>query len=149
MTNKYDIIMFTGLDRCGKSTTRKAFAEYTNQKFITFDRSFVDNFVFDEVFRGEPDFGEFIRVATKFAELRTTIVFLGLSYDEINKRTLATEKFEYDMVELKRVKEVYEKYLDAADDLGINIVVIDCNKKTTEQIIKETCEEFDRATRIK
>jgi len=149
MSSKYDIIMFTGLDRAGKSTTRKAFAEYTNQKFITWDRSFVDNFVFDEVFREKPDIGEFLRIATKFAELRTTIVFLGLSYDEINKRTLATENFEYDMVELKRVKEVYEKYLDIADELGIGIVVVDCNEKTTEQIIKETCEELDRPTRDK
>jgi len=135
--NRYDPIMFTGLDRCGKTTTRKLFAEYTKQKFITWDRSFVDNLVFDEVFRIKPTEKVVQDMLFKYLIINPTIIYLKLDFKEANERTFNTEGFKYKISELKKCEKVFGKYLKKAEDYGIRVELVDCNDKTPKQIVKE------------
>ena len=133
------IIFFTGLDRCGKSSTRKEFSLVTEQKYFTFDRSFVDNIVYGEIFRKIVlDEMTLESVMKRFSLLGNIyIVRLVLDFEEINKRAKETEGIGYSINELDECSKLFDKYLDIAQLYGIEVVTIDCNKKNIEKIVKE------------
>jgi thymidylate kinase len=136
------LIFFTGLDRCGKTTTRKVFATKTNEQHFTFDRSFVDNFVFDKVYRKQEYHYNELRVFfRRFAQLGDVyIVYFLLNYDEINKRAEKTENIKYEEELLKRVFETFQDYLKIASECGVKVRYVTCDNKTVSEIVDEVIE---------
>lgn len=136
---KTPIIFFSGLDRCGKSITRKKFAEETNQKFITFERSFIDNVVYNEIFRNDKlsnrEFGYLVTRMSLSGPI--IIVYLILDFKEINRRAFQTERVTYKISELKSCKKLFDKYMKKTSKLGISLIKIDCNHKSVIEIVKE------------
>jgi len=133
-------IYFTGVDRVGKSTTRKAYAMATGEGDITFDRSPVDNLVYDTIFRQahypKRNIEEYmLRLRQEF---ETYIVYLGLDFKEVNKRYKRTEGGTYDLEELRLVSALFKKLLKVASKCGVNVIYIDCNGKSVDEIVKET-----------
>lgn len=133
------IVFFSGLDRTGKTTTRKQFAVQTNQKYITFDRSPIDNIVYDEAFRGkrvsEMGLETFIKKWKSLGEVY--IVHMTLGFDEVNKRTKATEGSDYPMDELVLCSKLFEKYFKYAEHYGIKMVRVQCDEKSVDHIVNE------------
>lgn len=134
---KYSTIMFIGMDRVGKDTVRKMFAEHTSQQFITFVRSFVDNFAYDEMFRTAPTDKEIKDVMSDYFHVNPILVYLKLDFDEINRRAFNTEQIVYDIKELKDIEALFGKYLGKAEIYGFRVHLINCNDKTPEQIVEE------------
>ena len=145
MDKNTPIFFFSGLDRTGKSVTRKAFAQSTSEKYITFERSFLDNIVYDEIFRNivldEKTLRESI---SRFALLGNVyIVRLTLDFNEINRRAKRTEGIEYPLEELIRCFELFDRYFVIAESLGINIITIDCNNKSVNEIVRDIVNEIE------
>lgn len=139
------VIFFTGLDRCGKTTTRKMFAENTNQRFITFDRSPIDNLVYNEMFRDDK-FNESTlkKYLNRFLSMGNVyIVRLLLDIKEINKRAKKTEGIKYDVIELVQCSQLFDKYLCIAKNQGFNIIEIECNGKTVKKIVEEVISKIN------
>lgn len=133
------IVFFSGLDRTGKTTTRKEFARLTGEKYITFERSPIDNIVYDEYFRGIMLTGtELQDIIMRFSYLDNVyVVRLILSFDEINKRAEETEGIRYPINELEGCSELFEKYFEIAQQLGINIINVTCDGKSINEIANE------------
>ena len=135
------VIFFTGLDRCGKTSTRKLFAKMTGERHVTFDRSFLDNLVYDEVYRYTQYFSEDVkRFFAPFTQLgdATWIVYICVAYDEINRRAKETENTEYAICDLRQMEASFNKYLAIAEDLGIHCLFVTGTGKTVEEIVDET-----------
>jgi thymidylate kinase len=127
------------MDRTGKSTTRKTFAESTNQRYITFDRSFIDNLVYDEMFRNQVlnEWELFYVMARFFSLANVFLVRLNLDFKEINRRCKETEGTEYPMEELQKCSELFDKYFKEAEAFGFTTIVIECDGLTVEEIVKK------------
>ena len=133
------IIFFSGLDRTGKTTTRKQFAVQTNQKYITFDRSPIDNLVYDEAFRRKQvsEFGrrEFYEKFKRLGDVY--IVHMTLDFEEVNKRTKASEGSEYPMGELVLCNHLFNLYFEEAEQSGIKMIRVQCDNKTVDEVVNE------------
>ena len=143
-SDKYEVVMFSGLDRTGKTTVRKRFAEQTNQRYITFDRSFIDNFVFDSIFRTPPLLTERTKVINRFFAIDPIIVFFDLNVKEIIKRARETENIEYRADELKKIYKSFLIYLKMIEERGFRVIYINCNHKTVEQVTNEVVKKVKK-----
>lgn len=137
-------IFFSGLDRTGKSTARKLFSTETNQEFITFDRSPIDNCVYNEMFRKDVFSPEDLELYVKrIANLGNVyIIYLTLDYKEINRRTYETEGLTYPIQELIDCDNLFNKYLTFCKTYGIKTININCNGKIPIQIVEEIKERI-------
>jgi thymidylate kinase len=134
-------IYFTGVDRAGKSSTRKKYAELSRQVNITFDRSPTDNLVYDEVLRGNIYSDQYIKefLDTFFPSANNYIIFMSLDFKEINRRSKATENIEYSKDELTKTVNCFSRYFNRIKKFKKNITIIrvNCNKKTVDEIAQE------------
>ena len=140
------VVYFTGLDRCGKTSTRKRFAELSGEQFITFDRSYIDNLVYDEVLRKKVFDKSFIdRYFGRFAKLPgQIIVFLDTDPKTTYKRAVETEGIEYDLSLLEATRKSFLKYLKTAAKARIDIVIIRPMSKTIDQIANEVLKKLNK-----
>jgi len=140
------VIYFVGLDRSGKTTTRKRLAEITGEKYITFDRSYIDNLVYDEVLRGKRIEKTFIkRYFNRFSRLPgQSIVFIDISPRISCKRALETEGIEYDVELMEATRLGFLKYLKIAKGYGIEVIIIKPGKKTQDGIAKQIVKTLEK-----
>ena len=143
------IIYFSGLDRSGKSTTRKEFAVKTNQKYFTWDRSFVDNIVYDEAFRNiRLSELEIKEVIERFTNAKNVyIVHMVLSIEEVNRRTKVSEGSEYPVNELLLCSKLFYKYFQYASHYGAKVIRVECDNKTVDEIVSEIVTTIEGVTK--
>jgi len=130
------IIYFTGLDRCGKTSLRKKFATITGERYCTFDRSYVDNLVFDEVLRKQFFDEDYLkRYFYRFSQLtRQYIIFLDVDPEITYKRAIETEGTSFDLEQLKTIRNAFIKYLEIAANAGIGTLTIKPGDKTIDEL---------------
>jgi len=140
------VIYFTGLDRCGKTSTRKRFAELSGERFITFDRSYIDNLVYDEVLRKKVFDKSFLdRYFKRFSQLPgQCIVFLDVDPKTTYKRAIATEGIEYDLNLLETTRKSFLKYLKIASRARIETIIIKPMSKTIDKIASEVLKSLEK-----
>ena len=140
------VVYFTGLDRAGKTSTRKRFAEISGERFITFDRSYVDQLVYDEVLRKKVFDKSFLdRYFKRFSQLPgQCIVFLDVDPKTTYKRAIATEGIEYDLGLLERTRKSFLKYLKTAASAGIDTVIVKPMSKTIDKIASEVLKTVEK-----
>ena len=128
-------VYFCGLDRVGKSTTRKIYSEQSGQKNITFDRSPIDNLVYDEIVRGCIHNDVYIEnfINDFFPNSDNYIVFLTINNEEINKRSEETEGITYNKEFLNDTVKCFNKYFKFLKK-KVKVIKIKCEKKTPFQI---------------
>lgn len=140
------VVFFTGLDRCGKTSTRKRVAELSGEKFITFDRSYLDNLVYDEVLRKRIFEVSFINsYFNRFSQLPgQCIVFLDVDPKTTYKRAIKTEGIEYDLDLLEATRKSFLKYLRTAENAAIETIIIKPGNKTIDEVANEVLKKLKK-----
>lgn len=140
MSINKNIIFFCGNDRCGKSTTRKAFASKTGEKHVTFDRGPIDNLVYDEFYRkqafNQDEIQDFLGAFARLSK-QVWVVYLSVDYDVINERAQATENISYAKKDLVEIESLFMKYFGYAMNVGMRIMQVDATGKTVDAIVTE------------
>lgn len=123
---KYCQVVFEGVNRAGKTTTKEAFEKLTNYKYITIDRSLITGMVMTKLFnRTETtyDLEQFKNVV---------FVYLYASDETIQKRYVETGHEEFPW---RQEKSLFDSYVEQLrDDHNLKILQFNTDMWTPQQI---------------
>lgn len=88
----YDIIIFEGLDRSGKTTTKKEMERLTNYKYICIDRMYLTAICYEKIKNRKNNINDYYNQFEKLCKyFKVLIVYCKISSSEIIKKRIIKE----------------------------------------------------------
>jgi len=126
---KFKKICYSGPDKSGKTTLRKYIATNFTQHLASFDRSIIDNIVYDEIYNRHSVFN--------IDDLEKDALYIFVHNSDHNKHTKIMQESGEKAVDYQIQYECFKKIFDKIKELGFT--VIECDTKNT---IEETSLEL-------
>lgn len=139
MNYKYDIIIWEGLDRSGKTSTKKAFEELTNYKFICVDRMYITAICYEKIKNRNNNLNYYREQFEKLQSVfKVLVIYIRMSDTEIIKKRLVDEKEKVlQTKEVDSLTEIFDEEIKKINKKNVYILEMD-----------EKFEPFEKAKKI-
>lgn len=110
----YDIIIFDGLDRLGKSTTKKYLEKLTNYKYICVDRMYPSAICYEKIKNRNNNIEYYRQQFEKLCKnFKILIIYLYIDNKDILKKRIIDEKEEVlKFDEVDNLSKIYDEELE-------------------------------------
>ena len=108
----FDIIIFEGVDKIGKTTLKKHLEKITNYKYIMIDRLYMSAIVYEELKKRKNDIDYYLRSFKKLCDnFNVLLIYLRpLNIDNVKNNIKKKGDEIVDLNEVEKLFNIYEKY---------------------------------------
>ena len=123
----YDIIIFEGLDRCFKTTTKKNIEKLTNFKYICIDRMYLTAIVYEKLKNRNNNLHKYYNDFTKLIKnFNVLIIYLKNSdCNEISRRVRDEKEDILKDIEVQKAYNIFEEEIKYFKDNFKELIIIE------------------------